>query len=289
MFATLLGALPRPVALGDEAAVEGAIRAQEAANLEPITDGRLAGVDLLGAVDRWRFASSLTGRAVKQSLPGPLALARRSGEATRPAQQLRDAIEALIEAGCPLVEIEDVEPQLVGGGDAWRRFGDAHAELLDGLTGTHLSLSITGGSVPEAGRAAVLALPYASFALDLIAGPDSWNVAARAPGERGIVAGVLSGRERLDESKEVMLWAAHYAASTGGRGLARVGLGSAGSWANVTWDAAVRKMHLLGEAARLASLPPSEELARSLDPRAVSSRRAALGHDAPRPTRRRTR
>jgi hypothetical protein len=38
-------------------------------------------------------------------------------------------------------------------------------------------------------------------------------------------------------------------------------------------------MRLLGDVARLATMPPSEELARSLDPKAVSSRRAALGHD----------
>jgi hypothetical protein len=38
-------------------------------------------------------------------------------------------------------------------------------------------------------------------------------------------------------------------------------------------------MRLLGEVAGLATMPPSEELARSLDPKAVSSRRAALGHD----------
>jgi len=82
-----------------------------------------------------------------------------------------------------------------------------------------------------------------------------------------------------DEPKEVLLWAAHYAASTQHRGLERVGLGSAGSWANLTWAAAVRKMRLLGEAARLASMPPGEDLYRSLDPRAVSPRRAALGHD----------
>jgi hypothetical protein len=83
----------------------------------------------------------------------------------------------------------------------------------------------------------------------------------------------------VDEPKEVLLWAAHYAASTKGRGRDRVGIGSAGSWANLTWDAAVRKMRLLGEVARLATMPPSDELARSLDPKAVSSRRAALGHD----------
>jgi hypothetical protein len=93
-----------------------------------------------------------------------------------------------------------------------------------------------------------------------------------------VIAGVQSAGA-VDEPKEVLLWAAHYAASTKGRGRDRVGIGSAGSWANLTWDAAVRKMRLLGDVARLATMPPSEELARSLDPKAVSSRRAALGHD----------
>ena len=288
VFATLLGGLPSPPAPEVERArgrsaaragrVEAAIRAQEAAGLEPLTDGRLAGDDVEGIVERWRFASSLTDRAVKQAVTGPSALARRGG---RERTTLRRAIEELAAAGCPLIEVEEPEPQLVGDVDAWRRFGDAHERLLRGIGGVHVSLSITGGPVPEGARAHVLALPYASFALDLIAGPDSWNVAALAPGDRGIVAGVVSGREGVDEPKEVLLWAAHYAASTGGRGLARVGLGSAGSWASCTWEAALRKLRLLGDAARLAGLPPSEELARQLDPAAVSARRAALGHDAP--------
>jgi hypothetical protein len=93
-----------------------------------------------------------------------------------------------------------------------------------------------------------------------------------------VIAGVESAGES-DEPKEVVLWAAHYAASTKGRGRDRVGIGSAGSWASLTWDAAVRKMRLLGDVARLASMPPSEELVRSLDPRAVDARRAGLGHD----------
>jgi hypothetical protein len=42
VFATLLGALPRPDdVVDDDAAVEVAVRAQEQAGLEPITDGRL--------------------------------------------------------------------------------------------------------------------------------------------------------------------------------------------------------------------------------------------------------
>jgi hypothetical protein len=139
-----------------------------------------------------------------------------------------------------------------------------------------MSLSIVGGSVDPSAWATVLDLPYASLAVDLIDGSDNWNLVTRLAGDRGVIAGVESARDP-DEPKEVLLWAAHYAASTKGRGRDRVGLGSAGSWANLTWDAAVRKMQLLGETARLGAMPPSPELAASLNPQAVSARAAGLG------------
>lgn len=314
MFATLLGALPMPDASSLDAAIELGIRAQEAAGLEPITDGRLRdpGFDrFVGAfaggaamppstVGAWQHAAGLTDRAVKQALPGPYTLARRlgvglagEGSAVRArrthaiAEALAGEAQALATAGCALVEIEEADAHHIGTDEAERRlFRQAHRRLTDGVTGTHLSLSIVGGSAAGAGIETILDAPYASFAVDLIAGPDNWNLATHAPGDRGIVAGVLGPRETDDEPKEILLWAAHYAASTGGRGIARVGLGSAGSYANLTWAAATRKLGLLGTAARLAAQPASEELARSLDPRAVSSRRAALGHKAPRPPRR---
>jgi hypothetical protein len=213
----------------------------------------------------------MTERAVKQALRGPTNGAR--------VDAVVDAAQALAGAGCPLVEIEETAIERLADPDQREVFRTMHARLLEAVTGTHLSLSIVGGAPDAAAWRTVLELPYASLAVDLIAGPDSWNLVTRWPGERGVVAGVESGRTG-DESKEVLLWAAHYAASTQHRGMNRVGLGSAGSWANLTWEAAVRKMRLLGEAARLATMPPGEDLYRSLDPRAVSPRRAALGHDA---------
>jgi len=196
------------------------------------------------------------------------------------ADGLADVVVALAGAGCPLVEIEESGLERLGEEAERRRFHDAHQRLLAKLTGarSHLSLSIAGGSPGPEAWATVLELPYASLAVDLIAGPDSWNLVTRWAGDRGVIAGVESAGA-ADEPKEVVLWAAHYAASTKGRGRDRVGIGSAGSWANLTWDAAVRKMRLLGETARLAAMPPSEELVGSLDPRAVDARRAGLGHD----------
>lgn len=299
MFATLLAGLPQPDPDLDQA-IELAIRAQEEAGLEPITDGRLRDPEFraIAAVDAWRFASGLTDRAVKQALPGPYTRGWRlaSGVPDREtrtlafAEALAAEVDALAQAGCPLVEIEEAEAHRIGSDEGERRlFREAHRRITEGSGHggeIHRSLSIVGGSAADAGHETILDAPYASLAVDLIAGPDNWNLVTRAPGDRGIVVGALSDRE-VDEGKEVLLWAGHYAAASGGRGLVRVGLGSAGTWTHLTWEAAVRKMRLLGEAARLASLPASDELARSLDPRSISSRRAALGHGVPPRLRRR--
>jgi hypothetical protein len=300
VFATLLGGLPNPEpATEAEATIKIVIRAQEEAGLEPITDGRLRGAGH-DPVAGWRYAAGLTTRAVKQTLRGPYSAGRagrdrgaadvRRGQTLDAVDATRTQIEALVAAGCPLIEIEESEAHRIGEDEAERSlFREAHRWLTDGIVGTHLSLSIVGQAAASAGIETILAAPYASLAVDLIEGPDNWNLVTRTTGERGIVVGALGARERLDEPKEVLLWAAHYAASTKGRGIARVGLGSAGSWANLTWAAALRKMQALGVAARLAELPPGEELLAAVDPQSVSARRAALGSMASRmPKPRRT-
>ena len=295
MFATLLGALPPPSASGAhddalEASIHHAIRAQQAAGLEPITDGRLRGlagdrVPKLGDIlDAWRFAAGATHRAVKQTLPGPYSIGRRRAERSRDTQRaaeaLRSIVEELAHAGCPLVEIEETEAHLIGEDPQQRElFRAAHRVLADGVTGTHLSLSIVGGSAWGAGLETILDAPYASLAVDLIAGPDNWNLVTRLPGDRGVIAGALPAKASPADAKEMLLWAARYAAGSNARGLDRVGLGSAGSWADLSWEAAFAKMERLGEAARLAAIPAGPELARQLDPRAVSARTAAMGHD----------
>lgn len=298
MFATLLGGLPPPPSpdgrqATPEAEVEAVIRAQEEAGLDPVTDGRRSNPDT-PAVERWRFAAGLTDLAVKQSLTGPFTAAARDGgrgEKDREiVERLRVEVEALATVGCPLIEIEESEAHRIGADEAARaRFRDLHAALADGLAGVHLSLSIVGGSADTAGAETILAPGYSSFAFDLIAGPDNWRLAALVPGDRGVIAGALSARERADEAKEILLWAAHYAASTGSRGRLRVGLGSAGGYEALPWDVALRKLRRLGEAARLAEMPAGPDLARRLDPRAVSIRTAALGHEAPPPPNKRPR
>jgi len=235
-------------------------------------------------VEDWRFAAASTTKAVKQALPGPYTLGRRvaSGDLGRDrltntlAEALNVEIHALASAGCPLIEIDEPDAVLIDDEVERRRFGDAHRRLTDGAT-IHLSLALTGGNAKGIGVDTVFDSGYASLAVDLIAGPDNWRLVTRAPGDRGIVCGVLSARRDADDGPEVLVWAAHYAASSGGRGIARVGLAAVPGMEALDWDRARSKLARLGEAARLAAVGSAAELAAALDPRAVSSRSAALG------------
>src|SRR6478672_11116778 len=146
MFATLLGGLPRPNQAGTdiESAIELAVRAQEEAGLEPITDGRLRDGALVelptpnAAVAAWQSAQALTDRAVKQALPGPFSL----GGDLAIADELAEVAAALAGAGCPLVEFEEDGLDRLGDDANRHRFRDLHLRLVEQVIGTHLSLSI---------------------------------------------------------------------------------------------------------------------------------------------------
>ena len=284
MFATLLGALPRPpVHAGAPTAVlvEAAVRAQEAAGLEPLTDGGSARSE--GIVEAWRLAAGFTDRAVKQAVLGPYTQGRTIQETVARSTALNAELRALAAAGCPLIEVHEPAATLIGLDEAERaRFRAAHLRLLDGLDGTHLSLAITGGNAHAAGIPTLLAAPYDSLALDLVAGPENWRLVVATPGDRGIVCGALSVEAADADSLELLLWAAAYAASTAARGPGRVGLASAGSLEHLDWERALRKLARLGDAAQTADLPP-DALRRAMDPRAVDIRSAARGRVVPRP------
>jgi methionine synthase II (cobalamin-independent) len=295
MFATLLGPLPRPPiedARSLEAGIEVAVRAQEAAGLEPLTDGGYR--DGRDPVAGWHATAGLTDRAVKQPLEGPYTTGRALGgtaaQRTRRTIQRATALNRVLldlaSAGCPLVEIHEPAAVLVGTDPAERAlFADAHLRLLDGVSGTHLSLAITGGNADTAGIETILAARYQSLAVDLVGGPDNWRLVMTAPGDRGIVCGALPVELDSYDGPEPLLWAAGYAASGDGRGRDRVGLATAASLAHLSWGAALHKIQRLGEAVRVVDLPADERIL-ALDPRAVDSRSAALGRVGPRPSHR---
>jgi len=291
VFATLFGGLPRPP-LGARASVnelvEAAVRAQEEAGLEPVTDGGLR--ERPPSVADWEATARLTPRAVKQAVTGPYSRERHAGRdagsneaALDRATQLNRLLRDLAAAGCPMIEVHEPAAIHIGADDAERaRFRELHERLRDGVNDTHVSLVVTGGNADTAGIDTLLAAPYSSLGVDLIAGPDNWRLVVAAPGTIGIVCGALSPNPESFDGPETLLWAAGYAASTGGRGLARVGLATASSLAHLSWDAAVAKIERVGSAARLAA-GRIDERVNAMDPRAVSSRAAALGTVQTRP------
>ena len=236
----------------------------------PVTDGGLPGDGGsrrgLGGDGEPDRAGGQAGasRAVQPGL-----VRRRPARPQRTAATLANAaarnavLRALAAAGCPLIEVHEPAATAIGADPAERAlFREAHLRLLDGVDGTHLSLAITGGSADAAGIDTILAAPYASLAVDLIAGPDNWRlVVATHPASIGIVCGALSPAADGDDGPEVLLWAAAYAASTGARGPDRVGLATASSLAGLPWPDAIRKLERLGAAARLRGAPASEAVA----------------------------
>jgi methionine synthase II (cobalamin-independent) len=282
MFSTLLGSLPRADATGER---DAAVVLAELAGvgLELLATGAPPAdpsAEPSEVVALWQAAAGATDRPVKQVLLGPYT-AGRDGPRSEPsalAERLRATVVALADAGCPFVEIDEPEALAVAVVDGERRrFDDAHRRLADGTAGTHLSLALTGGNLAGAGAATFFDRGYASFAFDLIAGPDNWRLIAVAPGDRGIVCGALDPRPGGDETRELLVWAAHYAASTGGRGLARIGLANAPSLADVPWEVALRKLGRVADAARVAGIESPVEMGSLLDARAFGGRRNRPG------------
>ena len=280
MFATLLGPLPRPP-LGEDAAPEALVDAclelQADHGLEPATDGGWGTTE--DTVESWKDTARRADRLVKAVIVGPFTSGGRVTDA-------RWTIDALADAGCRWVEVHEPAAVSIGADvDARARFADAHEALTRDLgPDVHLSLAITGGDADAAGIETILAGAYASIAVDLIDGPDNWRLAVAVPGERGVICGALSAHHGSDDGPEVLVWAARYAAGSKGRGIARVGLATSGSMAELTWDEATEKVRRLGDAARIVVASP-EERRQALDPRAVDIRSAALGRVEPVPKR----
>ncbi len=275
MFTTLLGELPRPPLADDaepEALLEAALGIQADHGLEPLTPAGWG---------TWEDAAGRTDRLVKGTVDGPWTT-------DRPLDAVRLELLRLADAGCAWIEVHERFDGAAASDPA--RFAEQHAALTEGIEGIHLSLALTGGSAEPIGPEALLAGHYASYAFDLIDGPDSWRVITGLPAERGVIVGALTAHPTGDESRELLLYAIGYAASTAGRGATRVGLAPSGSLAGLSWERAVAKVARLGEVGRLAEAPVEERRA-AIDPRAVDPRSAALGrYDPPsRRPRRRTR
>lgn len=255
----------------------------------------------------WRAtaaAASAMGTDVPaaQALPGPYSLGRRGSyglpapgaereeHTLSLAAALASELAALATAGCPIVIVEEPAAVDVGADPPERAlFAAAQQRLLadvEPFADLHAMLAITGGSAAEAGAAAIFAAPYRSYLFDLVAGPDNWYLVRAAPPERGIVCGAMRVvAPGAEDQLPLLVWAARYAASAGGRGPDRVGLANATPLGGLDPAAAREALLTLGRAAALAAMPLDRAVEAGLDPRTVGSRTAALGPDAPRPPR----
>jgi methionine synthase II (cobalamin-independent) len=299
VFSTLLGTLP-PASEGIDPSSEDAVRQRlselETIGLDVLTDGlppASAQIAASEVVERWRRAAALTDRPVKAVLQGPYSAAVGIGGSPEAiGRTLRGTVAALAEAGCPLIEIDE-SAALAIVVDAGQRaqFVAAHRSLTasaPAAPATHRSLAMNGGNFDVAGPATFFDLPYASYAFDLIAGPDNWRLVTAAPPERGIVCGAISPASDGDESKELLIWAASYAAASSGRGMDRIGLANAPGLEAGPWDVARRKLQVVTRAAELLALGDPELIKARMDPRAVDARSAALGRYEPRSRSKRT-
>ncbi|MFN8623043.1 MAG: hypothetical protein U0869_20085 [Chloroflexota bacterium] len=291
MFATIAGTYP-PSPGPPEAALDAVLTDQLEAGLGMVGEGVVRALTddaaIAAAVHGWTRAGDRVGALagerglpappVKPCLRGPL-----SDPGADPVTRVRAAILALHAAGAPLVQVD--EPWLTDPAAATpegrARAADAWAALLDGVTG-HVSLAIPGGGASAIGAEALVAAPFGSYLVDLVTGPDDWRPVRRLPGDRGVILGVADLRRTTPDDPEVIVWAVRYAASMHGRGLARVGVAPAAGLEHLSRETAKARLTALAEAARIATLPP-EELVRTLDPRSIDARSAALGRFEPPP------
>ena len=294
MFATLAGPLPSPPVPSSADALGAVIALQVGAGLEPLTDaGAIVGSS---ALEAWRRVADVAdGRQVKAIVAGPYS----SHEGRGPIRDRERAILATAEAtnvelrglaaaSCPMIQVDEAAIDRVGDSPTERRlFARAHGRLIDGV-GTHRSLALLAPA-EAAGSELLFGLPYESYLFDLIGGPTDWRLITKAPTGRGIVCGVVPGAGAAEVVKEALVWAAQYAASTNGRGLERVGLATTGDLSDLPWDTAVRRVGLLGEAARIAADDSFEHLLEELDPRAMGMKSGSVGRTVPLPERRRDR
>jgi hypothetical protein len=303
VFATIAGRYPPidgEVDLVPAEVLEEILADQLEAGLGMVADGAVRVIaterDLAETVDAWRMAAgivaALTAEAgvaappVKACLLGPLSIEGETTDAgPGPAERTRAAILALMEAGAPVVQIEEpwTASPAAATEDGRARAAVTWAALLAGVEG-HVTLALPGGGATNVGADAMVAAPFASYLVDLILGPDDWREVGRLPGDRGVILGVADLRPGRVDTKEVLVWATRHAAAMGGRGLDRVGLTTSAGLEVLSREAARARLARLAETAALATLSGAK-LAARLDPRSIDARSAALGRWEPRPRR----
>lgn len=312
MFATLAGAYPPPplAATRPHDPLRTVLLDQLEAGFELLSDGvgtlrspvvALPARPEPAVVTAWLTTDALARtlaaergeppRPVKASLLGPYTLGRLAERGRLGRRRVTLAFTetvaadaaALAAAGALIVQVDEPALVRIGPDDAAERTlaAEAFRRLIHDVPDVHLTLAVMDGSAEAAGARLFFDAPFHSYLFDLSAGPDNWRLISQAPTDRGIVAGVADARAARLDTMELLVWGARYAAALNGRGLDRVGIAPSSGLEGLTHAQARAKIRSLGEAARIAGLTDVEELRRSVDPRAVDLRSAALGRYDP--------
>ena len=152
-----------------------------------------------------------------------------------------------------MVEIEETEAHSIGDDDAERRlFREAHQRLINGAAPGRTLCRCRPWTVASAGSTLIPRRSKA-FAVDLLGSlrPDNWNLDAYAAIAIVLALGVGIDHH-LFEARVKLLWAAHYAASTGGRGAARASARSAGPRESPTGGGSLEAEKCSGDGGEIA-------------------------------------
>jgi methionine synthase II (cobalamin-independent) len=234
--------------------------------------------------DDWQAAVGATDLPVKQTMVGPYTIARlaETGGAPRGplalglAEAMNAELRSLANAGCPIIQVDEGALTTIGDDvDEWALYAATQERLTAGLDDHHLSLGLYHGAIDQAGYGIVFESPYRSFLIDALAGPAAWRFVFAAPPERGIIVGALDAARSTRDDPELMVWAMAWAAH-GGRTGDQIGVAANGSLRSIGRHATRRKIEEMGEAVRIASMGPLQEVAEALDPNPLESRMTPL-------------
>ncbi len=159
----------------------------------------------------WKFAQSKSNRPVKAIVPGPYTLAAlsldkhykgRAKLALAFAEALRGEVDALVEAGCKHLQVND--PVIVFNKDDYPVFRDAITRLLGGVkgaeTGVYTWFSDCGGILGP-----MQELPVTVIGLDFVWGKANWEALKGLKFEKTLGFGIVDARNtRLESARDIV-------------------------------------------------------------------------------------
>jgi 5-methyltetrahydropteroyltriglutamate--homocysteine methyltransferase len=159
----------------------------------------------------WKFAQSKSSRPVKAIVPGPYTLAAlsldkhyngRAKLALAFAEALRGEVDALVEAGCKHLQVND--PVIIFNKDDYPIFRDAIARLLGGVKGVETGVYTWFGDC-----AGILGpmqeLPVDVIGLDFVWGKANWEALKGLKFEKKLGLGIADARNtRLESARDIV-------------------------------------------------------------------------------------